>query len=388
VITGSVRRGGSRIRVNVQLIDVVTGNAAWSEEYQRDLADVLDVQDDIARRIVSALRVNFANGVGAPLAGTGTRSAVAFDFYLKGRSAYHLATPQSLFQAEMLFKRAIASDGSYARAYAGLADTYTWMAASGYIKRDTGAQPATEAAAAALRLDSASAEVNTSFGFAHLFFHWDFAGAQRAAERAIALDPFYVPARRLRGYVYLAFNQLDSAVIAVRQGAEIEPMSVVMSAQVGRMLLLAGRHVDALVAFQKTLALDSTSAWVHAQMAAALVALNRCDDALRELPWLRYFMHTFEGVSLGYLLASCQRETTARAMAANLEARASQEPAAAVTLAGVYGSLGEKDKALAWLERAYRERTPSLFMIRGEPGLAALRSEQRFQAIVARIGLR
>jgi eukaryotic-like serine/threonine-protein kinase len=388
VIEGSVRQAGTRLRVNVQLINVASGNTDWSEQYQRDMRSVFDVQDDIARQVVAALRVTFATSPTALAAGAGTRSVEAYALYLKGRYFFERRTRQNLLAAEQQFKQAIAIDPSYSRAYAGLSDTYSLMGVSGFDRRAGIGQPARAAVAEAFRLDSNSAETNTSLGLVRLFYDWDWPGAQRALERAIALDARYAPAHVWHAYYYLAFNQLDSALSEAQRATALDPLSPIASAQVGRMLQLSGRHLEALASLNKTLALDSAFAITHARIATSSAALGRCDDALREITWLRAIANSFEGMNLGYVLGKCHRTVEARALAADLERRAAQLPFAAEVLVATYAGLGEKDKALVWLERAYAEHSGPLYKLRVEPAFASLRSEARFQAIVKRMDLK
>jgi serine/threonine-protein kinase len=368
--------------VNVQLINVATGNADWSEEYQRDMSDVFQVQDDIARAIVGALRVRLTAGATTPVAGAGTRSVEAYDLYLRGRYFYERRTEQDFLKAAGLFKQAIAMDTSYARAYAGLSDTYALLGIFGFAKRDAVAQRATEAVTTALRLDSTSAEAYTSLGIVRLFYDWDWPGAQRALERAIALDPRYVPARLFHAWYFVAVNQLDSALSEAQRGAEIDPLSIIMRVRVATMLQYAGRQVEAIAALQTTLALDSTYYLALSRMAISSVAVNRCDDALRAITGVHDILVTSY---VGYVLASCHRQAEARALASDLERHSSQRPAVPLELAATYAALGEKDKAFAWLERAYSDHSWPLFQMRVDLAFASLRSDPRFQAIVSRM---
>jgi TolB-like protein/thioredoxin-like negative regulator of GroEL len=383
VIEGSVRQAGRRLRVNVQLVSVASGNADWSEEYQRNMSDVFEMQDDIARAIVGALRARLTAGATAPAASTGTRSVEAYTLYLKGRYFYEKRTERDLRQAEMFFREAIAKDPSYARAYAGLSATYAFLGISGFITRAAAAQPAKEAVDSALRLDSTSAEAYTSLGFVRLFYDWDCPGAQQALERAIKLDPQYAPARFWHAWYFVAVNQLDSALSEARRAAQIDPIA--NTVVVGRMLAEAGRHEEALEEFQKALAMDPTRVDFQARIATSSVMLGRCDEALRAVAKMHAIAYTFDGMTIGYVLAVCNRKDEARALAVDLESRASRTPAAAEELVSLYAGLGEKDKAFKWLERAYAERSGPLYKLRVEPTFVSLRSDPRFEAIVKRM---
>ena len=265
LIDGSLRKSGNRLRVNVQLINVASGEADWSEQYERDMSDVFQVQDDIAHAIVGALGARLTDGATRLLAGAGTLHLEAYDLYLKGRYFYERPTEQNLRTAELLFKQAIEKDSSFGRAYAGLSDTYTYLGVLGLSKRDAVLQEARDAAAAAVRLDSTSAEAYTALGFVRLFYDWNWTGAQRALEQAIKLDPRYAPAREWHMFSFVATNQLDSALSEGQRAAQIDPMA--MSANVGWMLQAAGRHEEAVAELEKTIALDSTNSTALSRIA-------------------------------------------------------------------------------------------------------------------------
>ena len=383
VIDGSLRKSGNRLRVNVQLINVASGEADWSEQYERDMSDVFQVQDDIARAIVKALGTRLTAGASRLLAGAGTQSLEAYNLYLKGRYFYERPSPENLRQAESLFHQAIQKDSSYGRAYAGLSDTYTLLAVVGLSKRSTVLQPARDAAAAAVRLDSTSAEAWTALGFVRLFHDWDWTGAHRALERAIQLNPRYAPAREWHMFSFVATNQLDSALSEAHRATQIDPMA--MSGNVGWMLQASGRHVEAVAELEKTLALDSLNLNALSRIAPSLVALGRCDDALRAIVPLHPVRYGLYGMTIGYVLASCNKTAEARAVVADLERQSSALPLAPLLLAAAYSGLGENDAALKWLERAYADRNGPLYKLRSEVMFASLRADPRFQAIVTRM---
>jgi TolB-like protein len=386
VIEGSVRHAGNRLRVNAQLINIATGNADWTEEYRRDMSDVLEVQDSIAHQIVGALGLKLAAGAMALVPGAGTRSLEAYDLYQRGRFLYEKRSEPELLQAETLFKQAIAKDSSFARAYAGLSDTYTLLSIAGVTTHAAAAQPARDAAYKAVLLDTTSAEAYTSLGFVKLYYNWDWPGAKQALERAIALNPRYAPARYWHIFYFLAAGQVDSALMAARRGMAIDP-SGAMGIVVGWMLQAGGNHKEAVAEFQRVLALDSTNVPAQARMAPSLVALGRCDEALHAITFLHSVRYRLNGIPIGYVLAKCNRPAEARAVALDLERRASELPMGAEELVAVYAGLGEKDKAFHWLERAYADSSGPLYKMRIEPTFVSLSKDPRFLAIAKQVGL-
>ncbi|MFI5310455.1 MAG: protein kinase [Gemmatimonadales bacterium] len=385
VLEGSVRQAGSRLRVNVRLVNVASGDALWSDEYERNMSDVFQVQDDIARAIVGALRVRLTGDAATSPAGAGTQNVKAYDLYLQGRYFYERRTEQDFLRALSLFEQAIRADPSYARAYAGMSSTYTLLGVFGYRKPAALIPLAKDAAAKAIRLDSTSTEAYTSLGIVRLLLEWDWEGARQALERAISLDARYVPARLFHAWYYVVASRTDEAVREMRLGAEIDPLSKIMNTRLGTMLQAAHRDSEAVAAYQRTLALDSTDVFANSEIAESWVALHRCDMALHAIGHLAAEVGTVAGEPIGFVLVSCGRESEARAMAANLERRSATSAIAPEAMVSVYAALGQKDKALGWLERAYADRQGSLFQMRIDPAFASLRSEPRFAAIVQRM---
>jgi TolB-like protein len=389
LLEGTVRRAGGRLRVGAHLINADSGYDLWSDEYERDVRDVFAVQDEITRAIVGALRVKLGAAAGAPLRRPSTTSPEAHDLYLHGRFFYEKRSEDGLRKALRFFQQAIAQDSVYALAYSGLADTYNFLAAFGFDPPHDMVPRAKAAALRALQLDSMLPEAHTSLGFTTLFYDWDWPAADREFSRALAFDSTFTPALLYHGWYNVAVGRLDAAIRDLERALSIDPLSLILNTRLATMLHWARRYDAAVAQLRRTLAIDSSYDLAHAQLAREYVQLGRCTDALAELRGRTgVFAPYYEGSIVGYAAGFCGRTTEARqsldTMLARIERGMYVSPEA---VAIVYAGLGDKDQAFAWLDRAFDDRTWSLYLLRVEPMLDGLRGDPRFAALIRRVGL-
>jgi TolB-like protein len=387
LLEGTVRRAGGRLRVGAHLINADSGYDLWSDEYERDVRDVFAVQDEITRAIVGALRVKLA--AAASLARHATASPEAHDLYLHGRFFYEKRKEDGLRKALVYFRQAIAQDSGYALAYTGLADTYSFLSTFGFgAPRDLFPQ-AKAAALRALQLDSMLPEAHTSLGFINLFYDWDWPAADRELRRALALDSTYTPALLYHGWYNVAVGRLDAAVQDLERARSIDPLSLILNTRLATMLHWTRRYEAAVAQLRRTLAIDSSYDLAHAQLAREYVPMGRCEDAAAELRGRSAVFAPYYEVSVvGYAAAVCGRTAEARQLLDAMLGRSGRgvyvSPEA---IAIVYAGLGDKEQAFAWLERAFDDRTWSLYLLRVEPMLDGLRADPRFERLAQRVGL-
>ncbi len=390
VVEGTVRRAGGRWRVAAHLVNTRTGYDLWSEQYESDAGDVFAVQDQITRAIVTALKARLtapATSPGTVLARRRPANPEAHDLYLRGRYFYEQRNEPGLRKALDYFSEAIAKDSTYALAWSGLADTYSFLATFGFASTREMLPQATAAAERALALDSQLPETHTSRGFIALFFDWHWAEADTQFRRALALDSTYAPALLFEGWYHVAVGQPDSAVADLRRATALDPLSPILNTRLGSMLAWAGRYASADSVLDAVLALDSSYVLAHFQRAWVYLYQHRCADALAETRG-RHLASNFQGAAGGYADAVCGHRDLASKAIDSMTAPARHGglvPAHAVAL--IYAGLAESDSAFAWLDRAVDERTWSLFLLKADPILEPLRADPRFRAVVARVGL-
>jgi len=387
LLEGTVRREGRRLRIGAHLINAESGYDLWSDEYERDVQDVFAVQDEITRAIVGALRVKLAATASVPRARY-TASPAAHDLYLHGRFFYEKRNEDGLRKALGYFRQAIERDSGYALAYSGLADTYSFLASFGFVRPGENFPKAKVAALRAMALDSTLPEAHTSLGFIALFYDWDWPAADRAFRNALALDSTYTPALLYHSWYNVAVGHLDSAIADVERARALDPLSIIINTRVATMLFWARRYDAAVTQLSRTLALDSSYDLAHTQLARVDIQLGRCDRAQLELRGRPQLAANYEGSILGYAAAVCGQHAAARQILEQMLARTRRgQYRSPAVIASVYVGLGDKDQALAWLNRAVDDRTWTMFLLRVEPTLDPLRSDPRFAALIQKVGL-
>lgn len=387
VLEGSLATEGDRLHVTARLIGVRDGFQIWAQSYDRNLADVLAVQQDIARAIVNALRLELGAGAGPQWAAADV-DPVAHDLYLRGRYEWNRRTPEGLQRAAELFQQAVARDSNYAAAYSGLADAYISMFDYGLLPAAEANARVRAAATRALALDASSAEAHTSLAHAHLH-EWEWEAALRQFGRAIELDPGYAPAYHWYALALTTLGRVDDAVAAMRRAVLLDPLSVRMSADMGMALYAARRYDEAVAQERKTLQMDSTSAtasWIMGMALEQSGRLPEAEAAFRRALRLRPGNHNFNA-ALARVHALSGRDSAARDLLVSLEQGARDQPTLAFFVALVHTARGDRDQAIHWLERSIEARSGSVRYLKVEPRLDPLRSDPRFAALMQRAGL-
>ena len=380
VLEGSLRRDGERVRITAQLIRVSDQTHLWAESYDGEAKDLLSLQADVARRVVKDIGgvTGVPDEAPSPLAVT----PAAYSEYLKARYFAGKAQYWSTARAVEHYRQAIAADPGFAPAYAGLAESSTF----GYPSRETMPR-AREAALKALDLDPRLAEAHAALGLVQTFWEWDWAAADKSFRRALELNGGNAEIHQYYSQHLSAAGRFEPAIAQARRALEMDPLSPRLSGQYARVLYLARRYDDAIAQHRKTLALDPNDYWAWFFMGIAHEAKGSHREAIEAIAKsqeIQGFKPLAAALSEGY--ARGGYEAALRAWVANWEdaARAGRQ-VQWVSVAMLYARLGEKEKALDALERAYAERSRALAYIAVEPQLDPLRSEPRFQAMAARI---
>jgi hypothetical protein len=383
-----VQREGNHLRVTARLENAVTGDMIWSERYDRSETDVFVMQDELTRAIVGALQLRLTPSSGAAIAKRGTANIEAYNLYLQARFFYEKRSEDGLFKAAHFFEQAIALDSNYAAAYAGLAETYGLIGSFGFRAPLEMYPKAKPAALRALALDSMLAEGHTALGFIHLFYEFDYDAGNRELTRAIALDPNYAPARLFRSWYLMAAGTPDDAVRESQRAEAIDPLSLIINTRYGTMLYFAKHYDSAAAQLRHSLELDSAYALVHSQLSRVYLAQHRCPEALREAERNNANVGNYESANLGFIAAACGDSALARRELAVHLAASKVRYISADVIARLYIAVGKNTEALDWLEKAYDERTWSLFLLKVEPMYDNLRGEPRFQALVKKMRLK
>jgi len=384
VLDGSVRRAGDRLRVTVRLSDVANGLQIWSDRYDRELKDVLEVQEEIAKAIAARLRVGVAEGE-APRVVRHTTNQEAYHLYLRARHLWYARSKGSLQRARQLFEEATRQDPDYPLPWVGLCDLYTILCLYGFEREDVGYPKARAAVERALSLNDQVAEAHRALGFCRLFLDWDMKGALGSAvsafERSVELDP-----TSGLTHVWLGWpawpGRDDVALTAVRQAQQLDPLNAYIHSLAGAVHDFYGRAEEGLPAVEQALEIDPYYLVALYLGGGVYSRLGRHDDALPlfaravELTERAPFYVSYDA----WAQARAGNVEAARSALAELEARARSEHVQPLHLAVVHAALGERDRAFARLEEGVRARngwigTPRMPMFddfRGDPRYAAL----------------
>jgi len=389
VLEGSVRKAGNRLRINVQLTSVADGRSLWSERYDRELADVFAIQDEIARTIVATLRSTLLGDLGNPVPKRYTANIRAYNHYLKGRFAWNRRTQRDIAEGIRYFEQAIAEDAGYALAYTGLADSYALQVDYRGAPVREGFERAKIEARRALELDESLAEAHTSLGWVTFIYDWDWAAAEHELARAIELNPRYSVARQWHSWVLTAMGRREAGLAEGRLAIDLDPASVSIRRSLGWLYHYARRPEEALEQLRRALAMNPTAEENHRLLGLSYLQLGQFDEAaaaLRESIALSE-SPALSMAGLGTVAAARGREDEAHAVLAELAAQSARRYVSPVAFAMVHAALGEADATFQWLDRAFEERRGWLCYLKVEPLLDGLRGDPRFQLLLQRMRL-
>ena len=390
VLEGSVRKSGDRLRITAQLIEAESGFHLWSETFDRELTDIFEIQDAIARAIAERLQVTVMAGDQTPLARHGTEDLEAYELTLQGRFHANQLSQEALEQAIDYFDQAIIRDPRYAPAYAGKAFAYGNLSALEYLPPLV-AMPETKAAARrAIQLDNSLSAAHTWLGFAYLFFDWDWTAAEQELVTALELNPNSAEAHLVYTAYLASQGRMDEAVSHVRRAQEIDPKSIMVYAGGSGTqwtFLMARRYAESIEEGRRAVDLDPENSFAHAHLGLALVENGVFGEGITELekatrledaPMLKAF--------LAYGYAEAGRESDARALLSEVEEISRERYTCAYEIAVVHLSLGDEDAAIEWLDKAFEDSAACIPLLNVDPRLDNLRDDPRFQELLDRVG--
>ena len=393
ILEGSVRRAGNSLRINAQLVNVADGYHLWSERYDREMKDVFDVQDEIARTIAERLKVTFEGRGQEPLVKAGTKNLEAYELYLKGRTLLY-RRGGAIQRAVECFEEAVALDPDYALACAGLADSYTVLGYYGLARPETCMPRGIQAARRAVALDSSLAEAHTALAMASLMGTWNKAEAEREFLRALELNPKYLQARDWYALFYLQFaaGRLEEGVAQARQALDCDPLSSYANTLFGYTCAGAGKYTPGVQACERAVELDSESfiaRWAHH---FTLHLSGRFEEAVRagELALAMSGRHPWAMATLALTFADWGKPADAEALYAELAARGRRSFVSPSWLALAAAAVGLEDETIRHAREACEIRDPisiAVFSKWWRPWNARLRAHPRFCELLAGTGL-
>ena len=391
VLEGSVRRDSDRVRITAQLIQVKDQTHLWAQEYDRELQDLLVLQGEIARRISDEIQV--ALGDRKPIQPQGQaplspRSYEAYDVYLKGQYFWNKRTPEGFQRAIDYFQQAIAKDPNYARAYAGLADSYALMGGYSNAPQTEFMPKARAAASRAVELDDNLPEAHTAWALIVQNYDWDWRTAEKEYRRAIELNPNYATAHHWYAEHLMWLGRFDEALQESERARQLDPLSLIIASDNGAILYYSRQYDRAIQQFRAVREMDPNFSragmirHVYAQKGMFSYALAEIEKGRRvngDRPW-------FWSES-AYVYGRTGQQAQARLALEKLKALNREHPIDPVMFVESYIGMNNKDQAFIWLERAYAQHSNSMITLKVDPIYDPLRSDPRFQDLMRRVGL-
>jgi len=391
LLEGTIRTTGHRIRIAVQLIETRHETHVWAEQYEREVRDVLALQREVAEAIAQHITTSLAIAPSDVNANARRHSTIAEanEHYLRGRYYWSKDTADGHKKAVEHFRRAIELDPSFALAHSGLADAYVLLGSDGFMPMRDAYPLARTAALKALELDDALAEAHNSMAAITADYYWDWVEAGRHFTRALALNPNYDAALGNYSFYLACMGRIEEALPVAERARRLDPVSAGAQMNVGVILYFARRYDDAIAAIDETLDLAPDFGPAYVTLGRVYVAKGLPDRAVEQLERARGLMGRRPDVvtPYAYALARARRQREARTMLDELRDLSKPRAAAPVRVALVHIALGETDLAFEWLEKAIEARDWQMALLNVEPAFDPLRSDQRFSALVERVGL-
>lgn len=389
VLDGAVRQGGGRFRITVALIKVSDQTQLWVETYEPKMGDILNLQEDVARKVSEALSMEFLPASEQKLRENTTENAAAYEAYLKGRFLWYQETRQSLEGALLEFRRAIALDPNYAPAYVGLADTYNVLGGYGFVPADVAFPQGKAAATKALELAPNLSEAYSSRAFAAFYYDWDWPKAEELFRKALALNHNDQVGHEFYSSFLHAMGRLDEAEAENRAAQQLDPMSAWLHDDLGWMLLSRRKPEAALKEFQKATELGPEFPAAHLSLAVACMRTRQFDRARAEVQRAEQLGGDPTRVLeiLGSLQAITGDMTGAQSTVDKLVNGVIPGRVSPYSVALIYTAMGRKSDALYWLEKGYREKDTWIVWIKILVEWESLRSEPRFVALLQKLKL-
>jgi TolB-like protein/DNA-binding winged helix-turn-helix (wHTH) protein/Tfp pilus assembly protein PilF len=391
IVEGSVMRSGQRVRITAQLLHAPTDKHLWAESYERDLGDVLKLQSEVAQAIAQQVRAQLTPQQQARFRSAGSVNPDAYDAYLKGRLYFvnEFTKPDSLKKAQRYFEESTQKDPNFALAYAGLADTYVYLAFAGALQKDQAYRSAKEELARALELDDSIGEAHDTLGVLSWQFDWDWDAAEREFNRAIALAPSYSCAHEDRATFLASVGRRSEALAEIAKIDQLDYGFSEAHTETATYYKLQD-YPNLIESSRRGLLLDPKDAFHHYSLGLGYEGAGKLQEAISEYQQAMQLSDGSLGpaIALAHAYSAAGKKAEAEKLLRDLERKAKRTSASPYTMATIYAGLGENDKAFDLLEKAYSEKSLGFALpLQSDLLLDRLRPDPRFQILLRRIGL-
>jgi len=389
VLTGRMMQSGGSLRIGTELVDVATGSQLWGAQYDRKHGDIFAIQDEISSEISETLRLKLTRAEKKRLTKRLTHDPEAYRLYLKGRHHWNRWTEEGFYKAIEYFQQAVDKDPTYALAYTGVADSYVLLGWNGYLLPKDAFPKAKIAAMKALRLDPDLSEAHTPQAAVLWLYDWQWPEAQKEFERSLELNPCYPTANHWYAEYAMTMGRPDEAIARMKKSQELDPLSLIISVAIGWASYMARRDEDAIEQLRRTVELDPNYPVTYWILCVVLRKMGRYELAIAEGE---------KGVALSggsILIRAALAQTFGAAgkrekaldILDELTKLAEQKYVAAYFFAWIHIGLGDYDRAIENLEKAFEEHSHWLIYLHIDPSMDGLRSHPHFQELLRRAGL-
>jgi serine/threonine-protein kinase len=389
VLTGRISQRGDTLVVKTEMVDAGDGSQLWGEQFNRPMADIFAIEEEISREISEKLRLKLSGEQKKRLGKRHTNSTDAYQEYLKGRFHWSKRTREGLQKSIEYFNKAIDIDPNYALAYAGLADAYNIIASYSSSPPSEAFPKARSAATRALALDEALAEAHTSLAFVNLGYDWDWQAAEREFRTALALNPGYATAHLWYALFLVAMQRHQEALAEMRKAEDLDPLSLPIKANLGWLLYMGRDYDGAITQLQKTLEIEPNYLLARRRLWQVYAIKGMYKESAAEfdkaLALAGEDLETLASQAYFYGLAGKPDEATV--ILEELADLSCHHYVPAYFFARIFIGLGDKDRAFKFLDMAYEERYGLLAYMNVEPELDSLRDDPRFRDLAERVGL-
>lgn len=389
MLESSIYRFNDRVRINARLINIRDDSHLWAHSYERELRDVLSLQNEVARSISQeiALQLNSADQIQPAI--VPQINPEAHEAYLKGLFYFDKFSESGMKTSIEYLQQAIEKEPSYAPPYARMARAYGVLGNFNSLRPEEAYPKEKEAALKALEIDSRLAEARTALGWAKLFYDRDWDGARDEFQRAVEISPNDAIAHQGYAIYFVCMGQFDRAEAEILHAQQLDPINLNIKCDVGWILFFSRRPDESIVQLKQVVEMEPTYSIAHVFLALAYQQKGMFDQAVVEAQKAVALFEDNEHrlATLGDAYARAGKQKEARAILARLNKASRDRYISPYTTGLIYASLGQTEKALDWLEKAYDDRFWMMAFLKVDPRWDPLRSQPRFIEIMRRSGL-
>jgi serine/threonine-protein kinase len=389
ILNGRIAQHGDQLTLTLELVDAQTENVIWSEQFNRQQADLVSLESEIARNVSAKLRTKLSGTDEQKVAKTYTANPEAYQLYLKGLYQWNKRTGEALKTSIDYFNQAIEKDPNYAQAYAGMALAYVLLPEYSAGKPAESMEKAKAAARKALELDDTLAEAHTALAYSLYSYERNIPDSDREFQRAIELNPNYATAHQWYGGANLASTQrFDQAIAEGKRAVELDPLSLIANLELATTYDYARQYDQAIEQLGKAIELDPNWYLAHmllcqtydlkGQFAQATAEGEKARELNDDPTVLAYLAHAY---------ARSGKREEAMKVVGHMHELAKQRYVPAYGFGLAYAGLGDKDQAFQWLERSLQDRAWEITYLKVDPNMDSLRTDPRFKDLVRRVGL-